>query len=185
MFIFEIEEKIDRLFNEVFPSSPFGDPRLNKRGYKPLLTEFLGFIVPDANTRRPIRDKEYFQVDQDDFLEFATSTLPKDPTLALFPNDKLLIYSFINTEDVGITTEYLGSKVQVSLLDVVIARHDVGVSVTARIAYKDGSSAKWIGFGADRWEELVTLTYFPSEQSHPVSMRVKSPISQHCANCYK
>ena len=76
MFIFEIEEKIDRLFNEVFPSSPFGDPRLNKRGYKPLLTEFLGFIVPDANTRRPIRDKEYFQVDQDDFLEFATSTLP-------------------------------------------------------------------------------------------------------------
>lgn len=167
MFIFEIEEKIDRLFNEVFPSSPFGDPRLNKRGYKPLLTEFLGFIVPDANTRRPIRDKEYFQVDQDDLLEFATSTLPKDPTLALFPNDKLLIYSFINTEDVGITTEYLGSKVQVSLLDVVIARHDVGVSVTARIAYKNGSSAKWIGFGADRWEELVTLTYFPSEQSHP------------------
>ncbi len=166
MFVFDIEEKIDRLFDEVYPPSPFGDPRLNKRGYKPLLTESLGFIVPDTNSRRPIREKEYFQIDQDDFLEFATSTLPKEPTLPIFPNERLLIYRFVNC-DVGISTEYLGSKVQVSLLDAIIARHDVGVSVTARIAYKDGSSTNWISFGTDRWEELITLTYFPSEKSHP------------------
>lgn len=167
MFIFDIEEKIDRLFDEVYPPSPFGDPRRNKRGYKPLLAESLGFIVPDTNTRRPIRDKEYFQVDQDDFLEFATSTLPKEPTLSVFPNERLLVYSFVNCESTGISTEYLGSEVQVSLVDAIIARHDVGVSVTARIAYKDSSSSNWIGFGTDRWEELVTLTYFPSEMSHP------------------
>lgn len=167
MFIFDIEEKIDRLFDEVYPPSPFGDPRLNKRGYKPLLTESLGFIVPDTNSRRQIRDKEYFQIDQDDFLEFATSTLPKEPTLPIFPNERLLIYSFVNCESVGISAEYLGSKVQVSLLDAIIARYDVGVSVTARIAYKDSSGTNWIGFGTDRWEELVTLTYFPSEKSHP------------------
>jgi hypothetical protein len=166
MFVFDIEKKIDRLFDEVYPPSPFGDPRLNKRGYKPLLTEFLGFVVPDINSRRQIRDKEYFQIDQDDFLEFATSTLPRQPTLPIFPNERLLIYSFINC-DVGISTEYLGSKVQVSLLDAIIARHDVGVSVTARIAYKDGSASNWIGLGTDRWEELITLTYFPSEKSHP------------------
>ena len=167
MFIFNIEEKINRLFDEVYPPSPFGDPRLNKRGYKPLLTESLGFIVPDTNIRRQIRDKEYFQIDQDDFLEFATSTLPKEPTLSLFPNERLLVYSFVNCESAGISTEYLGSQVQVSLLDAIIARHDVGVSVTARIAYKGSSSTNWIGFGTDRWEELVTLTYFPSEMSHP------------------
>jgi|APTNR8051073442_1049403.scaffolds.fasta_scaffold02738_8 hypothetical protein len=166
MFIFDIEEKVDRLFDEVFPPSPFGDPRLNKRAYKPLLAESLGFIVPDKTSRRQIRDKEYFQIDQDDFLEFATSTLPKEPTLPVFPNERLLIYSFVNC-DVGISTEYLGSKVQVSLLDAIIARHDVGVSVTARIAYKDDSTSNWIGFGTDRWEELITLTYFPSETSHP------------------
>lgn len=166
MFIFDIEEKIDRLFDEVFPPSPFGDPRLNRRGYKPLLTESLGFIVPDIDSRRQIRDKEYFQIDQDDFLEFATSTLPKEPTLPAFPNEQLLIYSFVNC-DAGITAEYLGSKVQVSLLDAIIARHDMGVSVTARIAYKDASTSHWIGFGTDRWEELITLTYFPSEMSHP------------------
>lgn len=165
MFVFDIEEKINRLFDEVYPPSPFGDPRLNKRGYKPLLTESLGFIVPDTNSRRQIRDKEYFQIDQDDFLEFATSTLPKQPTLPIFPSERLLIYSFVNC-DIGISTEYLGSKVQVSLLDAIIARHDIGVSVTARIAYKDGSASNWIGFGADRWEELITLTYFPSEKSH-------------------
>ena len=166
MFIFNIEEIIDRLFDEVYPLSPFGDPRLNKRGYKPLLAESLGFIVPDTNSRRQIRDKEYFQIDQDDFLEFATSTLPKEPTLPIFPNERLLIYSFVNC-DVGIATEYLSSKVQVSLLDAIIARHDVGVSVTARIAYKDASTSNWIGFETDRWEELITLTYFPSEKSHP------------------
>lgn len=166
MFIFDIEKKIDQLFDEVFPPSPFGDPRLNKRGYKPLLTESLGFIVPDTNSRRQIRDKEYFQIDQDDFLEFATSTLPKEPVLPVFPDERLLIYSFINC-DVGISTEYLGSKVQVSLLDAIIARHGAGVSVTARIAYKDASTSNWIGFGTDRWEELITLTYFPSETTHP------------------
>lgn len=167
MFIFDIEEKIDQLFDVVYPPSPFGDPRLNKRGYKPLLNESLGFIVPDTNTRKQIRDKEYFQIDQDDFLEFATSILPKAPTLSNFLNDRLLVYSFINCEGAGISTEYLGSQVQVSLLDAIIARHEAGVSVTARIAYKDSSSNNWIGFGADRWEELVTLTYFPSEISHP------------------
>lgn len=165
MFIFNIEEKIDQLFDEVYPPSPFGDPGLNKRGYKPLLTESLGFIVPDINTRKQIRDKEYFQIDQDDFLEFSTSTLPKEPTLRLFPNERLLIYSFVNC-GFGISTEYLGSNVQVSLLDAIIARHEGGVSVTARIAYMDGSTSKWIGFGTDRWEELITLTYFPSEKSH-------------------
>lgn len=166
MFIFDIEEKIDRLFDAVFPTSPFGDPRLNMRGYKPLLAESLGFIVPDCNSRRQIRDKDYFQIDQDDFLEFATSTLPKEPSLPVFPNKRLLIYSFINCE-VGISTEYLGSKVQVSLLDAIIARHDLGVSVTARIAYKDASTSNWVGIGTDRWEELITLTYCPSEKSHP------------------
>lgn len=169
MYVFDIEEKVDQLFDEVYPPSPFGDPRLNKRGYKPLLTESLGFIVPDTNARKTIKDKEYFQVDQDDFLEFATSDLPKESILSFFPNNRLLVFSFIDEAETGIATEYLGSEVKVALLDAIIARHGPGVSITARIAHKHAKSNSWIGCERERWDELVTLTYFPSDESHPSS----------------
>jgi len=167
MFIFDIEAKIAELFDATYPPSPLGNSSLDMRGYKPLLAESLGFIVPDSNTRRLTREKEYFQVDQDDFLEFATSTLPKEATLPDFTDDRLLIYSFLDGENGSISTEYLGSEVKVSLLDVIIARHGPGVSVTTRLAYKGDADGKWISAGTDRWEELVTLTYFPGDESHP------------------
>ena len=167
MFIFDIESRVQALFDEAYPPTPSGDLRLNRRGYKPLFGDSLGFIVPDSNTRRLVSRKEYFQVDLDDFLEFATSTLPSSPTLSVLPNETLLVYGFVDSADGGIESEYLGSRVKVSLLDAIIARHESGVSVTARLAYRDHGSGKWVGTGPERWEELVTLTYFPSERTHP------------------
>ena len=167
MIVFDIEDKINQLFEEVYPHVEHGDPQLNSRAFKPLICESLGVIVPDVNLRRQIKNREYFKVDLDDFLEFSTSELTKDSLLDHFPNNTLQIYSFQNSDETGIATEYLGSKVEVLPLDLIIARHEDWVSITSRISYKDPISKKWIGFDNQRWEELITLYYSPSDNSHP------------------
>jgi len=89
--VFQIEEVINQLFDEVFP--PIGS---RTRALKPLLAPTLGQLMPDHDVRRLVRDREYYRVDFADFADYATSTLPPDPILSHYPDNRALLYEGID-----------------------------------------------------------------------------------------
>jgi len=133
--IFQIEEVINQLFDEVCP--PIGS---RTRALKPLLASTLGQLMPDHNVRRLVRDREYYRVDLADFADYATSTLPPDPILSHYPDNRALLYEGIDRrpEEPLFTTNWSGRDFGLSILDAVVARYKAFVSVTIRLlVYRD------------------------------------------------
>nr|VFK16431.1 MAG: hypothetical protein BECKLFY1418C_GA0070996_102325 [Candidatus Kentron sp. LFY] len=168
MIVFDIEDRINELFEEVYPYRRDGDPKFNKRGFKPIFSASLGFIVPDINIRKQIEARKYYKIDLNDFSEFATSERAKEPMLEQFTDNSLQIYSFPVGDKSGFITEHFGTQVRATPLDLVIARYQAGVSITIRIAYKDTVNGNWAESKNKRLEDFITLTYFPSDKSHSV-----------------
>lgn len=136
--IFQIEEIIGQLFDEVCP--PVGS---KSRALKPLLAPVLGQLMPDHNVRRLVTNREYCRVDFSDFADYATSTLAPNPVLGDYADNQALLYEGIerHPEEPLFTTNWSGRDFGLSLLDAVIARHKVFVSVTTRfLVYRDSRS---------------------------------------------
>jgi 5-methylcytosine-specific restriction endonuclease McrA len=126
--VFEIEEIVERLFNEVCPR--FG----SVRGLKPLLAPSLGQMMPEANVRTLVEDREYYRVDFNDFIDYATSTLPPQPLLGMYQDGRALFFEAIDRrpQTPHFTSSWNGKEFGLSILDVILARHQVFVSVTVR-----------------------------------------------------
>jgi hypothetical protein len=133
--IFQIEEVINQLFDEVCP--PIGS---NTRAVKPLLASVLGQLMPDHNVQRLVSDREYYRVDFADFADYATSTLPPAPILGHYPDNRALLYEGIDRRPQAplFTTNWSGTDFGLSILDAVVARHKAFVSITTRLlVYRD------------------------------------------------
>lgn len=133
--IFQIEEVINQLFDEVCPLIG-----AETRALKPLLASTLGQLMPDHNVRRLVSDREYYRVDLADFADYATSTLPPNPILGHYPDNRALLYEGVDRrpEEPLITTKWSGRDFGLSILDAVVARYKAFVSVTMRLlVYRD------------------------------------------------
>ena len=100
-FVFQIEEVVNQLFDEVCPRI---GPKT--RALKPVLAPVLGQSMPDSNVRELLTDRHYCRVDFTDFADYATSTLPADPILGHYANDRALVYEGI----VGLNRYAVGSE---------------------------------------------------------------------------
>src|SRR5436305_15230562 len=89
--IFQIEDIIDQLFEEVCPQV---GPKL--RTVKPLLAPVLGELMPDHNFRELVSDREYYRVDFADFADYATSTLAPEPVLGDYADGRAWIYEGVD-----------------------------------------------------------------------------------------
>ncbi|HEX3556511.1 MAG TPA: HNH endonuclease [Thermoanaerobaculia bacterium] len=133
--VFQIETIIDRLFDEVCP--PIGT---RGRALKPLLAPVLGELMPDPNVRELVSNREYYRVDFADFADYATSTLPTEPLTGSYPDNRALVFEGIDRrpEEPLFTTSWFGKDFGLSILDAVITRFKVFVSVTIRLlVYRD------------------------------------------------
>ncbi len=135
--IFSIEDRIDALFDTVYPrlenvTHPSG------RALKYIINSSLGSLVPGEDRRLLQRRREYFKVDFQDFLDYATSSLPAAPTLGDFPDQTALFYEPVNSvgdlREVDATWTVADRQVGLSILDVAIARDRPFVTVFVRFA---------------------------------------------------
>ena len=127
-YIFEIEDIVDRLFNVAFPL--VGE----ERGIRPIFAPALGELVPDPNVRKLIDNREYYRVDFSDFVDYATSPLGPTASLGMFGDNVAIIYEGIDRkpQEPLFTSEWESKAFGVSLLDAIVSRYQVFVSVTAR-----------------------------------------------------
>ena len=132
--VFEIEEIVERLFDVSCPV--VGD----ERGIRPIFAPALGELLPDHNVRRLIDDREYYRIDVSDFVDYATSPIAPPASLGMFEDNRALIFESIDRkpQEPLFTSEWQGKEFGVSLLDAIVSRHKVFVSVTARfVVYWD------------------------------------------------
>src|SRR5262245_5696715 len=77
--IFELENRVDELFEVIYPPAAKGKAHPSGRAHKPMLQSALAALVPDDGTgRRLQQQREYVKVDFQDFIDYATCDLPKD-----------------------------------------------------------------------------------------------------------
>lgn len=128
--IFQIEDIIDQLFDEVCPTvGP------EQRALKPLLAPVLGMLMPNSNSRKLVSNRDYNRVDFADFADYATSPLPPKFLLGNYIDDRALIFEGIDRrpEEPLFTTTWSGREFGLSILDAIVARSKVFVSVTTRL----------------------------------------------------
>ena len=79
--IFEFENRIDELFETLYPKFNAGESgHPSGRAYRPIFESTLGSLVPDGNSSRRLQQhREYVKVDFPDFIDYATSQLPRSP----------------------------------------------------------------------------------------------------------
>jgi len=138
--IFAFESRIDELFDTLYPkvkSAPGVHP--SGRAYKPILESAIGSLVPGGSERRVLQGhREYFKVDFQDFLDYATSELPPKPHLTHFADQTAVFYESIHppsTErEVHATWNTGKSTFGLSVTDALIARDHVFVTVIMRFA---------------------------------------------------
>ena len=92
--IFDFENRIDDLFETIYPLCPPGVAKHpSGRAYKPIFESALGALVPNGNQSRRLQDlREYVKVDFQDFVEYATSDLCKQPELNHFSESVFVNY---------------------------------------------------------------------------------------------
>jgi len=154
--VFSFEHRIDEMFDVLYPVAPPGKAfHPSGRAYKPILESALGSMVCGGSNRRQLQqNREYFKVDFQDFLDFATCDLaPADMSLVSFPANTAIFYNSLtsgaNSRPVHASwTADSGGKLGLSLLDAVIARDQVFVSVMMRFAglnIAEGSEGRKVG----------------------------------------
>ncbi|MCH7958845.1 MAG: HNH endonuclease [Candidatus Hydrogenedentes bacterium] len=137
--IFPLENRIDGLFDTVYPRAKRA-PGLHPsgRGCKPLFASALGSLVPGEDKRVLEGRREYFRVDFQDFLDYATSPLPPRPVLEDFPDNTAVFYESLkstrNEQEVHATWTTNETKIGLSIMDAVIARDKMFLTVIMRFA---------------------------------------------------
>jgi hypothetical protein len=139
--VFAFENRIDELFEAVFPEVASG-PALHPSGraFKPVLTSVLGALVPDGGVSRRLQNhREYFKIDFQDFLDFATSELPQPGRLADFADRTAIFYESFS--DKGVTSHANWEGSSISITDAVVARDKMFITVLMRfLVYLDSES---------------------------------------------
>jgi 5-methylcytosine-specific restriction endonuclease McrA len=163
--VFELESLIDNLFETLYPEVPPPKRRDGlSRGYKPLICQSLGWLVPHQDDRRLFEDRGYYNVDLDDFLEYATSTLPSETTIGRFRDQSAAFYQLeMGAGDGLLEGTFYGRPARVCPIDAVIARSGVFVSSSVRFSYipmePSTSGSQFITWDGKRVDDLVTVTF--------------------------
>ncbi len=126
-FIHQLEAVVADLFDEIFPIV-----RGKNRGVKPLLAPVLGCLVPSPTIRRLSTQRDYLRLDFEDFLDYATSSLPAPPTLSLFSDGHAAFYQSLTlplSEPLISLPWFSGG---LGIIDAALARSGPFVSVTMR-----------------------------------------------------
>lgn len=164
---------MQQLFEEMFPLTKNKTHGVYTRGHKPFLCNCLGSLVADINKPILLENHSYYKIDALDFLDFATSGLNRRPVLRDFTDGEAQFFEFSNSDEdaAAIEESQSGSPFAVSLLDAVVARVNIFVSVTVRIAYRrsekeidantDTNEKGWVVDLGKRIEEIVSITYAP------------------------
>src|SRR5688572_22696776 len=103
--IFPLENRIDELYEIIYPPAPpdkafpSGTLHPSKRACKLLLEPTLGSMVPGGNQTRQLQhNREYFKVDFQDFLDYATCDFaPTDIRLPCFSDGSAVFYDALST----------------------------------------------------------------------------------------
>jgi 5-methylcytosine-specific restriction endonuclease McrA len=138
--IFPIETRLDELFDVLYPKvNPAPGLHPSGRAFKPILESAIGGVVPGGSERRELqRNREYFKIDFQDFLDFATSDLPRQPRLTQFADQTAVCYDSFqlpgDQRPVHATWSTETGRFGLSLIDAVVARDKVFVTVIMRFA---------------------------------------------------
>jgi hypothetical protein len=124
--VFRFEDRIAELFGTLYPLAPPGQAQHpSGRAYKPIIESTLGALVPGGNDGRRLQmQREYVKLDFQDFIDYATSTLPPRPKLATFPDQTAVFYESLV---VGPNANWANNTLSVT--DAVVARDRVFVTV--------------------------------------------------------
>ncbi len=125
--IHQLEGVVDALFEEVCPQAVGGE-----RALKPFLVNALGSLLLNPNRRQLLDHRAYYRLDFGDFLEYATSELPIAPTLSAFRDGEAHFYQALNIDSPEPHIELPAPLSALAILDAVIARNRVFLSVTMR-----------------------------------------------------
>ena len=178
-----LETVIEDLFDTVFPKITSEERAKNPhvtlpRAWKPALSPSLGELA-DEDTRTLQRNRAYFRLDFQDFLDYATSELPSTPTLSQFDDDQANFYAPINAKTIEPFIEvpfgFHNAKVRLGVEDVVTARTGVFVSITMRFRLFTSRSKKrpreLVDDDCQPLREIATISFAPnSEEAKSLSL---------------
>ncbi len=174
-YIFDFENRVDDLFETIYPMCPPGQAdHPTGRTYIPLLESALAALVPSGNESRQLQQqREYVKIDFQDFIDYATSGLPKQPGLDHFPDQTVVFYESLTPVTDPDPDAVWGDRWKFSVTDAVVARDNIFVSVMMRFAVwlkrADGKTLYSEEFG-------VTLTFVP--ESYSLKTRVAGPLAE-------
>lgn len=137
--IFALESKVDQLFEVLFPKAPHGlGVHRSGRGYKPIIESSIGSLVPGGNESRLLQtNREYYKIEFQDFLDFATSANHPTPGISTYADQTAVFYEQLSLpqndkREVHATWTSEGQKYGLSINDAAIARDRVFVTVLMR-----------------------------------------------------
>jgi 5-methylcytosine-specific restriction endonuclease McrA len=158
MRIFELEDVLESLFDEVCPLHASG-----QRAFRPIMGPLLGFLGVNLNApngRRLVKNRQYNRLDFSDFLDYATSKLPNDPSLQDFTDGRIEMFEGFKRNPNEPAMEVPGIDKGFSFLDCAIARQTVFVSTTTRFRLFEENSPQ---------DMLVTMTFAPPRRPQHVA----------------
>jgi hypothetical protein len=137
--VFPVEARIEELYDTVYPIE--GHQRIihpSRRGAKPIFGTALGSMVPGDDDRLLQRRRQYYRVDFQDFLEYATSCDPVQARLTMIPNHTAIIYdsleSSASNRQVVASYSFGNTRLGISILDALVARDEMFITVIMRFA---------------------------------------------------
>lgn len=143
-----LENVVDALFEEVCPQVVGG-----QRAFKPVLVNSLGSLLVDTDRRQLLDHRAYYRLDFSDFLEFATSEIPIAPSLSAFRDGEAHFYQALNIDSPEPHVELPTPLSALAILDAVISRNGVFLSVTMRFSSFPPDTQPFT---------VVTITFAPS-----------------------
>ena len=159
--VFDFENRIDELFETLYPSAPGKTEHPSGRAFKPIIEGALASLVPGGNeSRRLVQNREYVKLDFQDFLDFATSDLVRPPLLSRFSDRAAVFYEALSDTSAPYRAHLNWSfgdpprPFTASIQNAVVARDQVFVTVMMQFLVQPT--------GADWREECgVTLVFAP------------------------